>query len=426
MNIVNNLDSYNKLTNNNIFIMNRNISIVVAGSVDSGKSTFIGVLHNNQLDDGNGYLRNKVCRHEHEKKSGRTSDISVKVINNNNKIIELIDLCGHSKYLKTTLYGITGYFPDYSIITIAANRGVLPMTKEHLGILLYLKIPIIIIITKIDIAPKKIYEETINKINSILKKCIFKKVPVYFDKDFENKLMKYIPIINVNSKYVPIITVSNKNGDNIDIARKFILSLEPRVKWEKIVGCSIFYIEENFTPPGMGLILYGILNGKKLKVGDKVLIGPHNKEYISVNIWSIHDCNRNSIKFLEHGQRGCIGIRINKKYAFSRKDIRKGMVILNDDKLIKNTCYEFDADITVLNHSTTIKNNYSAVIHCGVIKQTAKIKLINKEKIRIGNNARVKFKFLYYPEFLFKNSLFFFREGKTRGVGIIKEVYSIY
>ena len=428
MNIINNLHSYDKLKNNNILLMNSNISIVVAGSVDSGKSTFIGVIYSKKLDDGNGYLRNKVCKHKHEKESGRTSDISVKVINDNNKIIELIDLCGHSKYLKTTLYGITGYFPDYSIITIAANRGVLPMTKEHLGILLYLKIPIIIIITKIDITPKKIYENTINKLNKILKKTIFKRIPVYFNsnENIEKKLMKYAPIIKVNSKYIPIITVSNKNGDNINIVRKFILSLEPRFKWEKLYGSSIFYIEDDFTPPGIGLILYGILNGEKLKVGDKVLLGPFNKEYISVNIWSIHDCKRNNIKYLDNGQRGCIGIRINKKYSFSRKDIRKGMVLLNNDKLIKNTCYEFDADITILNHSTTIRNNYCAVIHCGVIKQTAEINLKNNEKIRIGDNARVRFRFLNYPELLFKNSTFFFREGKTRGVGTIKEIYSIY
>ena len=151
------------------------ICIVVAGSVDSGKSTFIGILDNNILDDGNGFARKYVAKHKHEIESGRTSDISVKSLETENKSIVLVDLCGHAKYLKTTLFGITGYFPDYAIVTIAANRGVLPMTREHLGILLYMKIPFIIVVTKVDIAPKNVYERTMKAIDKIIKIPKFKK-----------------------------------------------------------------------------------------------------------------------------------------------------------------------------------------------------------------------------------------------------------
>ena len=38
------------------------------------------------------------------------------------------------------------------------------MTKEHLGIALSLKIPIIVVITKIDICPEHILENTKNKL----------------------------------------------------------------------------------------------------------------------------------------------------------------------------------------------------------------------------------------------------------------------
>jgi elongation factor 1-alpha len=401
------------------------ICVTIAGSVDSGKSTLMGTLYTNKLDDGNGLIRNKVCRHKHEYKSGRTSDISVRVLKQDNKIIELVDLCGHFKYLKTTLFGITGYFPDYSIITIAANRGILPMTKEHLGILLYLKIPIIIIITKIDITPTNVYDETLLNINKIINKSVFKKKIINFDINKINNFLKYSSIINMNSKYIPIITISNKTGYNLDIVRNFILSLEPRVKWEKIQFGSVFYIESKFTPPGIGLILYGILNGQNLNVGDKIYIGPKNRDYIKATIWSIHDCNRNSIKYMEHGQRGCIALRINKKHFLSKKEIRRGMVVINDLNLIKHTCFEFEANINILKHSTTISNNYTPVIHCGIVRQAAEIQLINNIKIRTGDFACVKFKFIRNPEFLFENSTFFFREGKTRGVGIIKKIYSI-
>ena len=83
----------------------------VIGNVDSGKSTLIGVLINNKLDDGKGKARSTILRHPHEKQSGRTSSISQNFIKlNDKKYLNYIDLAGHEKYLKTTIKGLTGYF----------------------------------------------------------------------------------------------------------------------------------------------------------------------------------------------------------------------------------------------------------------------------------------------------------------------------
>ena len=38
---------------------------------------------------------------------------------------------------------MTGLFVDYGLILVGSNMGITKMTKEHLGILLYLKIPIL-------------------------------------------------------------------------------------------------------------------------------------------------------------------------------------------------------------------------------------------------------------------------------------------
>jgi len=60
------------------------------------------------------------------------------------------------------MFGLVGLLPDYSMIIVGANMGVSRMTKEHLGISLALKVPIFIVITKIDIAPKTVYDQTID------------------------------------------------------------------------------------------------------------------------------------------------------------------------------------------------------------------------------------------------------------------------
>lgn len=106
--------------------------------MDAGKSTLLSVLTHGQLDDGRGLARQKLFRHKHEIETGRTSSVGNDILgfdskgnivnrpsaHNNNlnwieiceqssKLISFLDLAGHEKYLKTTIFGITGLIPNY-------------------------------------------------------------------------------------------------------------------------------------------------------------------------------------------------------------------------------------------------------------------------------------------------------------------------
>jgi GTPase len=117
------------------------------GNVDSGKSTLIGVLTGGGLDDGRGSARSIVLKHRHELETGRTSTATVEIMGYKgqtqvfptarhhiqkwaelmekcDRTVTLIDLCGHEKYLKTTLFGLTGLMPDYVILVVGGNMGV--------------------------------------------------------------------------------------------------------------------------------------------------------------------------------------------------------------------------------------------------------------------------------------------------------------
>jgi len=91
------------------------------------------------------------------------------------KIVNLIDLCGHEKYLKTTIVGMVGTSPEYTLIVVGANNGLSKMTKEHLGIALALEIPFFIVITKIDMVDKSTLKQTISEIKKILKASFVNK-----------------------------------------------------------------------------------------------------------------------------------------------------------------------------------------------------------------------------------------------------------
>jgi GTPase len=66
------------------------------------------------------------------------------------KIISFIDLAGHERYLRTTVFGLTGCAPDYVMLMVGGNAGLIGMSKEHLGIAVSLGVPVMVIITKID------------------------------------------------------------------------------------------------------------------------------------------------------------------------------------------------------------------------------------------------------------------------------------
>ena len=79
--------------------------------------------------------------------------------------------------------------------------------------------------------------------------------------------------------------------------------------------------------------------------------------------------------------------------------------------------------MTILHHPTTIKLNYEPVIHCGSVRQTARIKRMDKELARAGDKANVTFEFKFKPEFIQLNSDIVFREGNTKGIGRITKIH---
>jgi len=419
-------------------------TIAVCGPVDAGKSSLIGVLTCGELDDGRGYTRNKVLIHPHERDTGRTSHITYnplvyykkddntvslyapkedKILKDikmrtkttwDTKVTSFLDLAGHAKYLKTTIFGVTGMFPDYGIVVIGANTEITKLTREHLGILLYLNIPFIITITKIDLTPKDIYQNLCNQLKKLLGKTNFGKILYFVNNDKETD--DYINNMLGNPDIIPIISISNKVGTNIDNLNQILYHLPHREKGTNING-SIYYVDGTYTVQGIGLVLSGTNKGNPINIKQKMYLGPfENNIFKEVVIRSIHNSLRGNIDSALPNVQTTLAIKGTKE-QISRNQIRKGMVLIdNIDKFKTYVVKKFKAKINILHHSTTIKSGYSPVIHCGPIRQSAKI-ILNNQILRNGDTCEVEFEFTYYSEFIEKNMVFFFRDGSTKGVG---------
>ncbi len=61
---------------------------------------------------------------------------------------------------------------------IGANAGIVGMTKEHLGLALALNVPVFVVVTKIDMCPPNVLEETLKLLNRMLRSQGCRKVPI--------------------------------------------------------------------------------------------------------------------------------------------------------------------------------------------------------------------------------------------------------
>ncbi len=445
------------------------ISIVVCGPVDAGKSSLVGVLTTGELDDGRGKARKSVFNHYHELESGRTSAISqnvikysvynenqIKLINtkcnrkfepkvvnmidniktNKDKIVSLIDLAGHEKYLKTTVYGITGMFPDRGIVVIGANTGITKLTREHIGLMLCIKIPFMIIITKVDMAPDNIYNELLINIKKLLQRNAPDKSLYIIGNNNIEKLSTEDSIdieYAIKEDIIPIISVSNKNGYNINNLHRIIYNIPQRNKFvNQPNNGTIVYIDGKFSVQGIGLVITGVIKDGIIKVKQKMYMGPYDGLFVPVIIRSIHNNLREEVNEIGPNIQGCFAIKFL-DITIPKEKIKKGFVLIdNIDKWKKNIVNSFIARVKILHHSSAIEDGYCPVIHCGPIKQSAHMKLLNnindndksstKLCLKTGDTELVLFTFARHSELIEENMILFFRDGTTKGVGQVVSV----
>ena len=431
------------------------IKVAVAGNVDSGKSTFIGVMITGKNDNGRGTTRLAVFNYPHEIKTGRTSSIShqilgfdnkgeivnydslhkldwTEIVKRSSKIISFFDLAGHEKYLKTTILGLSSSIPDLCFITVGANMGLTRMTKEHIFLCVMLNIPFSIIITKIDICKNResVMDDTILQIKKLLKLPGIRRI-TYKINDKEDVIL--VSKNKNQNSIVPLFFISNVTGEGIPLVKQYLNFINKHKENKHNQDKNIeFHIDTIFFVTGVGTVVGGHLKYGTIKNGDKLYLGPYNTNntYEPFQVKSIH-CKRTLVSEVRASCYVCLCLK-----KVLRKNIRKGQVLLGESTP-KNAVFEFDADISVLkSHSTTIKEGYEPIVHASTIRQVAKIIKINTKIsskknedsrddsiLRTGDKGNIKFRFKKRKEFVKEGYKILLAEGRIKIVGIITKIY---
>ncbi|KAH8719806.1 GTP-binding protein 1 [Beauveria bassiana] len=417
-----------------------------------------GVLVKGDLDDGRGKARVNLFRHKHEMESGRTSSVGMEILGfdaagkvvtsdtpgrklsweeigkRSAKVITFTDLAGHEKYLRTTVFGMLSSSPNYCVLMVAANHGLTAMSKEHLGIALALNVPVMVIITKIDICPPHVLAESVKQITGIMKSPGARKIPTFINsrEDCINTATQF-----VSHRICPIFQVSNVTGQNLDLVRLFFNILPHHGSYNS-EGPFEFQVNDTFSVPFTGTVVSGIIKSGVIHEGDNVLIGPDSLGQFSPTTIRSIERKRLRVPAASAGQSASFALK-----KVKRKDVRKGMVVLPHLEgevppvvhrefvaegesrqvwLSKLMMANMDFQVLILSHATTIKRKYQAMLHVGPVSQTCAIIDIDRDFIRTGDRATVAFRFVQRPEYLAPGDRLLFREGRTKGLGIVKSV----
>jgi elongation factor 1-alpha len=330
-----------------------------------------------------------------------------KLVEEADKIISFVDSPGHEPFLRTTIRGIVGQNLDYGLLVVAADDGVTHITKEHLGLLLAVNLPIIICITKVDKIGKKRIEEVEQQIEELLK--YVGRIP--FTIRDEKDLAVIIDKLDVT---VPIIKTSAVTLEGYDLLNKLMHALPQRKK--ELDKPFLMFIDRTYNITGIGAVVSGTVKQGRLKPGSELLIGPDvSGQFKKVKATSI-EMHYQPLKEANAGL--VVGIAIK---GVKHEEIERGMV-LSDVSVKPKAVKSFEAEILVLNHPTRIAPGYEPVFHGQTVSESVKIDLLDKEYLKSGDSGKVRITFRYRPQFVQEGDRFVFREGKTKGIGTITKI----
>lgn len=405
----------------------------VAGHVDHGKSTLVGTLTTGTLDNGSGRTRIFLDVQKHEIERGLSADLSFavygfsegkavrlknplnkkeksKLVEKCDRVISFVDTVGHEPWLRTTIRGIVGQKLNYGLVTIAADQGPTHITREHLGIIMAMDLPVIVVITKIDMVSDENVNSVQKKIFELLK--LVGRIPFMIRSKEDAEFVAE----NMNQHLVPIIRVSSITGEGLELLDDLFLNLEIPSEGRDYKKPFMMYIDKIYSVIGVGTVVSGTIRQGKVKKGDKLLLGPTSSgRFVEVGAKSIEMHHYKK----DYGEAGeVVGISIK---GVNADDIKRGMILCDKNYNVESV-REFEADVTILVHPTTIKKGYECITHIETVSETTTFEPLDREYMSAGDTGNVKMRFKYRPYCIKEGQKLVFREGRSKGVGSVTKI----
>ena len=318
----------------------KQIILGTAGHIDHGKTSLIRALTGIDTD-----------RLKEEKERGITIELGFAHLElPNGKLLGIVDVPGHEKFVKNMVAGATGV--DLVAMVIAADEGVMPQTREHLEICQLLNVKHgLVVLTKIDMVDPEWLE------------LVREDVGEYLSETFLADM--------------PMVEVSSVTGQGIEEMIQVLDKLAEQVPEKDIGHLFRLPIDRIFTMRGFGTVITGTSVSGQIKTGDEVTIYP---EGISSRIRGMHVHNK-EVTEVSSGLRTAINVQGIEKMMLQRGDIlaTKGSL---------RATYMVDVKLDLLASSPRkVKNRAKARFHTGTSEIISTVVLLDRDELNPGDSC---------------------------------------
>ncbi|MFZ0441272.1 MAG: EF-Tu/IF-2/RF-3 family GTPase, partial [Methanobacterium sp.] len=264
--------------------------------------------------------------------------------------------------------------------------------------------------TKIDVVSAEKVIEVQKKIYDLLK--LVGRIPYMI------KSIKDADIVaqNMNQHIVPVVKVSPVTGEGLDLFDRLFLKLKIPSNGKELKKPFMMYIDKIYSVLGVGTVVSGTIRQGKVKKGDKLRLGPTGTgQFIETSSKSM-EMHHYKKDVAEAGD--VVGISIT---GLDVADIKRGMILCSQDYPALSV-REFEADVAILVHPTTIKSGYECIAHIETIAETMTFEPLESEYMSAGDTGKIKMTFKYRPCSIREGQKLIFREGRSKGVGTVTRI----
>jgi selenocysteine-specific elongation factor len=267
------------------------LTLGTAGHIDHGKTALIRALTGVDTD-----------RLPEERVRGISIELGYASLTlPNGRRLSVVDVPGHERFVRTMVAGATGI--DLFLMTIAADDGVMPQTREHAAVLKALGVTTgVVAVTKSDLA------------------------------DPELALLEASELV----PGVETVAVSARTGAGLDELRGALQraagAVDSRADSE---GAARLHIDRVFTIRGAGTVVTGTLWSGAIRRGDELTVLPGTRR-ARVRGVQVHD---EAVEVAAAGQRVAVNLT-----GLATDEIDRGDVLVAGDGAVRPT-YRVDAEL---------------------------------------------------------------------------------
>ncbi|MDY6780735.1 MAG: EF-Tu/IF-2/RF-3 family GTPase, partial [Halobacteria archaeon] len=173
------------------------------------------------------------------------------------------------------------------------------------------------------------------------------------------------------------------------------------------------YVDRTYNVTGVGTVASGTVKRGEVTEDDTVYLGPKEEGgFEEVEVRSI-EMHYHRVERAKSGN--IVGIALKN---VDEEDVERGMVLSSEPK---GSVREFRAEVMVLNHPTRIRSGYEPVVHLETISEATVFEPCDGHVLP-GETDEVDIRFKFRPYSVEEGQRFVFREGKSKGVGTVKEI----